>query len=59
MLKMLSIFCALALLTSSAAFAGTTMVVLPGHEKWVSQEGGYSMAVLSGDPSKSGPYVSV
>jgi quercetin dioxygenase-like cupin family protein len=46
-----------------AAMVGTVVaasaptIVMPGKEQWVAQQGGYSMAVLYGDPSKSGFYV--
>ena len=43
--------------TVSVAAAGGPTVVMPGQEKWVKQDGGFSMAVLYGDPSKPGYYV--
>jgi len=44
-------------LVSTVLPASSPTVVMPGKEKWMPQPGGYSMAVLYGDPSKSGFYV--
>jgi len=46
-----------AALASTVLAASSPTVVMPGQEKWTPQGGGYSMAVLYGDPSKSGFYV--
>lgn len=46
-----------AALASTVLAASSPTVVMPGQEKWTPQPGGYSMAVLYGDPSKSGFYV--
>lgn len=44
-------------LASTVLAASGPTVVMPGKERWVSQPGGYSMAVLYGDPTKPGFYV--
>ena len=44
-------------LVSTVLAASSPTVVMPGKEKWAPQPGGYSMAVLFGDPSKPGLYV--
>ncbi|MDP9016867.1 MAG: cupin domain-containing protein [Candidatus Eremiobacteraeota bacterium] len=44
-------------LVSTVFAASSPTVVMPGKEHWVKQDGGYSMAVLYGDPSKDGYYV--
>ena len=44
-------------LASTVLAASSPTVVMPGKETWVKQDGGYSMAILYGDPSKAGFYV--
>ena len=46
-----------AALSSVALAASGPTVVISGQEHWAAQPGNYSMAVLYGDPSKSGHYV--
>lgn len=45
-----------AALGGAAVAASGPSVTMAGHEKWVAQPGGYSMAVLYGNPSKPGYY---
>ena len=49
--------CALVVSMATAVLAASSpTMVMPGKEQWVKQQGGYSMAVLYGDPAKSGYY---
>lgn len=50
-------FVFLAAMNSAALAADSPTVVTPGQEHWAAQPGNYSMAVLYGDPAKSGFYV--
>ncbi len=49
-------FAIVATIVASALAASTPTVVMPGTEHWAKQPGGFSMAVLYGDPSKPGYY---
>ncbi len=54
------IFVLLAFLGVAGAAVGASngpVVTLPGQEHWVKQSGGFSMAVLYGNPAKGGFYV--
>ncbi|MFN2449359.1 MAG: cupin domain-containing protein [Candidatus Baltobacteraceae bacterium] len=57
---MRSYFLAFAVLVALRAAAVTAaagpVFVMPGQEHWVKQQGGFSMAVLYGNPSKPGFY---
>lgn len=51
---------ALVILTGAALAANAAqapIVVMPGHETWAKQPGGYLMAPLYGNPAKPGFYV--
>lgn len=46
----------IAAVVTTALAASTPTVVMPGTEHWAKQPGGFSMAVLYGDPAKPGFY---
>ena len=59
MRKFFSLVVAMVLLSAGIAIAATPTIVTPDKVTWVAGTGpmaGVQMAVLSGDPTKSGPY---